>query len=806
MPHSLVRLSNDDEVRSRVVPVAPFVHDSGQLPFSGLSHADFEILLADLYREKLGSSESRWNWYDEVIRINNGADNGVDVLLTLSNQTAGVVQCKHYTSTNVGIDTVRKELLALVLRSFIIPELVSPQALPFHYILAVSDNVTKDTLSFFTQSGKPAQDFATNIRDYERLAVGVRNEFSLLRNDTAMSELTGPELFARALPILLRFEFHLWRRDNLSSVVRSSRNLMDIYFTRETVTSSAEVDALLQQMFPDRAVLAASGSNRILNVHTHYCNRDLLGAEKLYTCLIHQKHDAALATIADLFQNHFRRLAGDRPVCILAGSGAFRADDFDVLDEMVSNYPGPLILQVGCEAVSGSQLNSWRQRALTFPDGEGALYPADSMFRTGWCWVKESPESEQCFLLLENVHRDAGYDQGTHTLRIAYNDVIVWCALTADFYPATIGDTLLCERILIGMNDDPFHRHQLLMVSSDGPVTSDVINNRGACFNRLQSSGAFSVLLCHNSVGDISDDLRRATGFFPLEGDSALLHRCPSVSALHLLRNSFIAAGFFIFLWPARVSRATILNVYLWQNVDDELYELSYAVQMELERFFDAPNAIGQNPIINQGIEQLRKKIIREHTPHPDYLVHQALFGTARHFSPDLTNLVSRKRDVLRVIKALCYFTGTTGTHWLSNSEQIGQLCTEVFGGRDNVLAWDAQDRSFEQLQSELIEWIREGGEHPDLLVFAHVDGRVTPEACRVDTSMSRASIAQPDDVPGSITEPQASRKVWVYDLMDLVQRYNTGNTVSERDNYLRDLSEYKNTVRTVLGEEQDNG
>lgn len=131
MPHSLVRLSNDDEVRSRVVPVAPFVHDSGQLPFSGLSHADFEILLADLYREKLGSSESRWNWYDEVIRINNGADNGVDVLLTLSNQTAGVVQCKHYTSTNVGIDTVRKELLALVLRSFIIPELVSPQAFAF---------------------------------------------------------------------------------------------------------------------------------------------------------------------------------------------------------------------------------------------------------------------------------------------------------------------------------------------------------------------------------------------------------------------------------------------------------------------------------------------------------------------------------------------------------------------------------------------------------------------------------------------------------------------------------------------------
>ncbi|RXW27566.1 hypothetical protein DM877_18260 [Enterobacter cloacae] len=112
----------------------------------------FELLIADLFRHLQGTGVD-WNWYDDVCRVNDGADNGVDVLLSLDQESRGIVQCKRYSSADVTMTLVRQELLALTLRGLVIDDLLPPEdhSTPFRYILAVSNNVAADVFSFFTK-------------------------------------------------------------------------------------------------------------------------------------------------------------------------------------------------------------------------------------------------------------------------------------------------------------------------------------------------------------------------------------------------------------------------------------------------------------------------------------------------------------------------------------------------------------------------------------------------------------------------------------------------------------------------------
>lgn len=56
-----------------------FTFDCGQLPFERMGDAQFELLVADVYRAEYESSAE--NWYDTVCRLNDGADQGRDVVM-----------------------------------------------------------------------------------------------------------------------------------------------------------------------------------------------------------------------------------------------------------------------------------------------------------------------------------------------------------------------------------------------------------------------------------------------------------------------------------------------------------------------------------------------------------------------------------------------------------------------------------------------------------------------------------------------------------------------------------------------------
>ncbi|MEG0866481.1 MAG: hypothetical protein RSG77_05445 [Hafnia sp.] len=805
---SIVRLDDDDEVRRKVKPVIPLAHDYGQLPFSGHSATAFEMLLADLYRALMKSNPADYGWYDETIRINNGADNGVDILLVHQKETVGIIQCKHYSSQSVNIKTLREELLALALRSTLIPELVSPSSKPFRYILAVSENVTKDTLNFFTQKNKPGDDFKVHQQKYEELALKVRDTYSMLSKTPSLNNLDGPALFSIVLPVLKRFEFSLWRRENLSDHVLKNENLMETYFAPQRVVDTK----ILASYFPDRAELAEKGSFDAFKkkLHTGYRDFELLFGNKLYTCFIHQRGKDALATLSTLMNGELRQIIGNRPLCIVTCAGAFLPSDFQTLDDFVSKYSGHLIMQAGCEPVDGAILENWKNTHIIFPDGPEALYPMASLFRAGWCWIKTEATSHSCYLLLETTSRDPLYDQGLHALRIAFNDVIIWCALTSDIYPGSKGNIPLADRILLSMKDDPFTRRQLLICSSEGAIAQNELVEMVNCFSKNKHDGSFSALLCHNTSSEISVDLRSATGFFPVDGESDLLHKCPSVSDMHVLRNHLISAGVFVFSWDENaVTRASVLAVYLWQNIEGKLCILDQAMQMELERILDGATGLKANPLVAQGIAQLRKSLVLDSLSASN-LTHQALHGTKQYSSPDPTSVYARKADLIRALKALSYVSGLAGVMWSDKKEEVGQISYNAFGKRENILAWDARNLSYEQIKGEIIRWMSEGGEHPDLLVFADAEDEMDDVPCRIEFDLDRAIFTQPAGDACDFTQPQSSRQAWLFELRKLLTGCNKLTKPQERDNFIENIIRIKHPTLSVSSskteKEQENG
>lgn len=71
----------DDRELREANPDTPelFAFDCGQLPFERMGDAHFELLLADLYAAR--AEDGSEDWYDTARRLNDGADQGRDVIL-----------------------------------------------------------------------------------------------------------------------------------------------------------------------------------------------------------------------------------------------------------------------------------------------------------------------------------------------------------------------------------------------------------------------------------------------------------------------------------------------------------------------------------------------------------------------------------------------------------------------------------------------------------------------------------------------------------------------------------------------------
>ena len=122
---------------------------------------------------------------------------------------------------------------------------------------------------------------------------------------------------------------------------------------------------------------------------------------------------------------------------------AFGSADFEVLDDLVRNYPRPLIVLAGFGLASGVSLaallktcsHTW-EKGLKFIDPQ-------ARYNAGWCWIHNGPSNTRCHIFLKNFLEQRiepalpiPPTTGDHILQIVARDLILYPLICAD---------LLCE-------------------------------------------------------------------------------------------------------------------------------------------------------------------------------------------------------------------------------------------------------------------------------------------------------------------------------------------------------------------------
>ena len=184
--------SDEDDSKLRIEnPDIPelFAFDCGQLPFERMGDAHFELLLADLYAAR--AADDSVDWYDKARRLNDGADQGRDVILLDAGSPVGVIQCKRYNGI-VSLPMIMQEICKFFLYATIKPGIASAPGEPFRYYVAVSDRAAGKLFEFMEGSGR--RRFEDLRSEFEEKALAARKASATLRKHVLLKNLSQEQL------------------------------------------------------------------------------------------------------------------------------------------------------------------------------------------------------------------------------------------------------------------------------------------------------------------------------------------------------------------------------------------------------------------------------------------------------------------------------------------------------------------------------------------------------------------------------------------------------------------------------------
>ncbi len=213
-----VQFHSDEEDRKlrEENPSTPelFAFDCGQLPFERMGDAHFELLLADLYAAR--ADDGSEDWYDTARRLNDGADQGRDVILLEDGRPVGVIQCKRYNGI-VSLPMVIQEICKFFLYATIKPGIASAPGEPFRYYVAVSDRAAGKLFEFLQGSGR--QRFVDLRAEFEEKALAARKGSATLRKHPDLKDLTQEQLCDLVWARIDNLQTTLHKKDDLSRLV-----------------------------------------------------------------------------------------------------------------------------------------------------------------------------------------------------------------------------------------------------------------------------------------------------------------------------------------------------------------------------------------------------------------------------------------------------------------------------------------------------------------------------------------------------------------------------------------------------------
>lgn len=743
-----------------------FAFDCGQLPFERMGDAHFELLLADLYAAQ--AADDSVDWYDKARRLNDGADQGRDVILFDDGSPVGVIQCKRYNGI-VSLSMIMQEICKFFLYATIKPGIASARGEPFRYYVAVSDRAAGKLFEFM--EGKGRQRFEDLRAGFEEKALAARNASATLRKHASLKDLTQAQLCDLIWARIDDLHTTLHKKDDLSRMVGAYPHIKSTYFRLDS--DSAQIVADLKAFLQSRNLMVSEEDEKLISgIRTEYIKLKL-GRNQRFNLSLLQGTEllpfmrSMLRPKTGTLFNNF----GSLPVIFTAGAEAADPGDWPQLHQLVKTYDSQTVVFVGCGGVTGTQLAAWKDSDdMIWIDPQWDPAPLQR-YKAGWCWVKDPAQNIfNCYVLVENETGDAGYGHGERSLRLAFEDVVLWPTLGNDFTNPISNPRSQLRRIMASQKDDSSQRPNLVLGSISVTSLEKVLTSVSDHYGQRIHSTIATALANSNRVQTCPFKLYSATGIFPASDIEFVSRPTPAIvnPPGRVMRRSTSGAITFTLDWTTDL---TITAVKAHRLIGGDVTDDMQPMSLEFHELFDRyPPSPGYLPAVKTELDQL--KILVQSASLPDYsgFTYRTWFGVRTGEDFSLEALFTSGESVMRTVQALSYLNVPHASQWVCSPDLQGHIrYDDPSDGEVNLMAWSNKNYPVRQIEGDLFEWARQPSGHPSLIVFAQGRGTITdkkPGNGRYDYTSSPAS-------KGSITEPAIARKVYMFSLGDIESLYD---------------------------------
>jgi hypothetical protein len=788
----------DEKIRQSAKEEKPatFTFDMGEFPFERLGDNHFELLIADLFSEN--AAKENWDWYDEAGRLNDGADQGRDVILLKHGLPVGVVQCKRY-KTDVTLPAALREICKFMMFSLIYPDIYNDGIESTRYILAAAESVTGPAYKFLIAEGR--ERFEEKALDFPSYIKDIRKKYTSLADHALIKDKTDEEVRILIWERMVKLKTSVYRKFELSRFVRACPAVRDTYFRLEYVINGSIGDvADLLEKFAVRLTgpINSQAKNDASKIYTAEIDLDILDGNRLNICLIQADHTNCLFTLTKFLScdddGPCRSNHGTKPVMIVTGAFAVSPDDWHHVDLLIQNYPGPIVLVAGCGEISGSKLKELKTLICGPNTWINSTEPASNAeYRVGWCWVKKaSAEQSQCFILIENLPALPQLEQGDVSLRLAFNDVIVWPTLGDDFSCGWTSSKSTLRRVAVGIKDDRLNRPTLLAVAGHSDTFSEDAKQALADFHSLRQYARIAICIANSRFPTaIEPDWRGGSGFFPAKPISSIMHK----------QTNNIPNGAIL----RRDDTSVLTTVLIWQN---EYLEVGKAIPYRIEGtniIRDIPPEgiellrnlrwiqpyEDSDPIVYDEIENLRDATLNIGVPSSGSLVHSCSYGVKDYTPLHADEIAGHGIKIRPALHAICYLKGADGASW-KDSTGIGQITLTNGETELSLLSWVDGELGLRSMLASIRAWATRGGPHPPLLVLGRANTSPASTGEKIG-HIIREDITIPSENADSITEPKISRSAYLFPIDMVTDAYQVpGGGISERKKLVESIIKLK--------------
>jgi hypothetical protein len=547
------------------------------------------------------------------------------------------------------------------------------------------------------------------------------------------------------------------------------------------LTEQGEAHIVLAQVAPASIEILTTGAARPWVVETV---RDLLGVEQRLGQIV----------------------TGDKPAILVLPELALGFDDWPKIDELVRTWNRSLIVISGFGFTRGDSLNAWlgrngpTKRLAAWPNDNG---PANErVYNGGWCWIHR-PGATTCVTFLkvtaeqhDEIHI-GGLDQGTLSLSIRLDDLIIFPVICSDLLSVVGGQRVIQRKIVRDLEEHANDARRVLVIGLLLQKTSHE-KWRTAILDVARNINSERVNVCLiNSANDIcsmiedNDRWRDYSGVYIATGRRAYREQFAAVrrfSSEQIDGAVIRATSALVLGGPLRWTFDGATGRHLWAVKKD--YGVSDQGKLvgspctdcfrfetlrmlkRLTEAHDAPAASKLN-LARASYAAVEAQIRSDTLPAAETICQKLLFGESgreareRLNADTLSDFIPQSSEGLKVLGAL---KSDAGMAWQADPKQKGQLHLQDRGV--NVLVW-CYPGSHIRMRQTLQEWRSELTPNPPLVVFKKATG--TLYAAPDETSERRRDIGQAPTAKGrAADEPTPTAQVVEQNLDEIEDCFET--------------------------------